>query len=96
MREPVLLDHAGAWRVYLGGSRIRALRGDTAPMDDHFPEEWIASVVEAAGLGASPGDGLSRLRETPFSTLRSDFSAAIRRNSISLSVIFISIFHLIK
>ena len=76
MREPVLLDHAGAWRVYLGGSRIRALRGDTAPMDDHFPEEWIASVVEAAGLGASPGDGLSRLRETPFSTLRSVIAEA--------------------
>lgn len=57
-----MLDHASAWRVYLGGRSIRALRGERAPVDDHFPEEWIASTVEAAGAGALPGAGLSRLR----------------------------------
>lgn len=67
---PVMLDHAGAWRVYLGGSRIRALRGETAPADDHYPEEWIASTVEASGAGAVPGAGLSRLRENRAVTLR--------------------------
>lgn len=73
---PVLLDHAGAWRVYLGGSRIRALRGETAPQDDHFPEEWIASTVEAAGTGAQPGAGLSRVQEPPFPTLRDAIAAS--------------------
>lgn len=74
--HPVLLDHAGAWRVYLGGSRIRALRGEADLKDDHFPEEWIASTVEATGTGATPGAGLSRLRENPFPTLRSEITAA--------------------
>lgn len=73
---PVLLDHAGAWRVYLGGSRIRALRGETDPQDDHFPEEWIASTVEAAGTGAQPGAGLSRVQEPPFPTLRDAIAAS--------------------
>lgn len=76
MKEPVLLDHAGAWRVYLGGRCIRALRGEPSPVDDHFPEEWIASTVEAAGAGALPGAGLSRLKEPPHSTLRDEIAAA--------------------
>lgn len=71
-----MLDHAGAWRVYLGGRSIRALRGENAPVDDHFPEEWIASTVEAAGAGALPGAGLSRLREAPYSTLRDKIASA--------------------
>ena len=71
-----MLDHAGAWRVYLGGRSIRALRGENAPVDDHFPEEWIASTVEAAGAGALPGAGLSRLREAPYYTLRDKIASA--------------------
>lgn len=67
---PVLLDHAGAWRVYLGGSRIRALRGEADPADDHYPEEWIASTVEASGAGAVQGAGLSRPRGDSAFTLR--------------------------
>lgn len=69
-KAPVPLDHAGAWRVYLGGGRIRRLRGLPETGDDHFPEEWIASVTEAAGAGAVPGAGLSRLRDRPERTLR--------------------------
>lgn len=69
-KTPVPLDHAGAWRVYLGGRRIRRLRGLPGDGDDHFPEEWIASTTEAAGAGAVPGAGLSRLRNHPERTLR--------------------------
>lgn len=54
-----------AWRVYLGGSRIRALHGNPGTQDDHFPEEWIASTVEAAGAGAQPEAGLSHLQDQP-------------------------------
>ena len=68
--QPLPLDHAAAWRVYLGGRRLRQLRGLPDTPDDHFPEEWIASVTEAAGAGAVPGAGLSRLRDDPEQTLR--------------------------
>ncbi len=68
--QPIPLDHAGAWRVYLGGQRIRRLRGLQDAEDNHFPEEWIASVTEAAGAGAVPGAGLSHLRHAPEWTLR--------------------------
>ena len=71
-KEPVMLDHAGAWRVYLGGRSIRVLRGENAPVDNHFPEEWIASTVEAAGAGALPGAGLSRLRSRALITAAAD------------------------
>lgn len=69
-KAPVPLDHAGAWRVYLGGRRIRRLRGLPDSGDNHYPEEWIASVTEAAGAGAVPGAGLSRLRDAPDRTLQ--------------------------
>lgn len=67
--QPLALDHAGAWRVYLGGSQIRALRGQTGTADDHYPEEWIASTTEAKGAGAVAGAGLSRPLLQPDTTL---------------------------
>lgn len=70
-RRPLELDHAGAWRVYLGGSQIRSLQGQPGTPDDHFPEEWIASTTEARGAGAVAGAGLSRLAECPEITLDS-------------------------
>lgn len=72
--HPFPLDHAGAWRVYLGGRRIRQLRGQCDAVDDHWPEEWIASEVEAAGAGATPGAGLSRLRDEPNMFLRDEIA----------------------
>lgn len=68
--HPLKLDHAAAWRVYLGGKNIRALRGDTAPVDNHFPEEWIASTTAATGAGAVPDAGLSHLAEDAALSLR--------------------------
>lgn len=62
---PIRLNHAGAWRVYLGGKRIRALCGEKDPRDDHYPEAWIVSTTPAAGAGAVPEQGLSRLAEQP-------------------------------
>ena len=34
------------WRIYLGGLLLDALRGDPG-QDGYFPEDWLASVVEA-------------------------------------------------
>lgn len=62
---PVLLDHTRAWRVYLGGSWIRALHENPGTQDDYFPKEWIASTVEAVRTGAQPEAGLSHLQDQP-------------------------------
>ncbi len=60
---PLALDPARAWRTYTGGSRIDALHGLPDAADEHFPEEWILSVVAArnAGREAFPSEGLSFL-----------------------------------
>ena len=73
---PIRLDHAGAWRVYLGGKRIRELRGEEHPQDNHYPEEWIASTTPATGTRAVPEQGLSRLAERPSLFLRNVIAAA--------------------
>lgn len=73
---PIRLNHAGAWRVYLGGKRIRALCGEKDPRDDHYPEAWIASTTPAAGVGAVPEQGLSRLAEQHSLFLRDVIAAA--------------------
>ncbi len=63
--HPLLLERAGAWRTYLGGSLIRALHGETNTPDDHFPEEWIMSAVRARNPGREEiVEGLSRVRST--------------------------------
>ena len=56
------LCEAHAWRTYFGGKLIRRLHGaETA--DDHFPEEWLMSVVTARNPGREAiCEGLS---ETP-------------------------------
>ena len=35
------------WRVYRGGAELERWRGAEKPEDGAFPEEWIASTVEA-------------------------------------------------
>lgn len=39
------------WRSYLGGKTLDYLQGATEPKDSHFPEEWIASTVQAVNPG---------------------------------------------
>lgn len=49
------------WRAYLGGAGIDCLRGTSPRSDGHFPEDWIASCVEANNPQYHcPGQGLSR------------------------------------
>lgn len=35
------------WRSYWGGSVLRGFRGRAQTVDDHFPEDWLASTVRA-------------------------------------------------
>ena len=50
-KQPIKLKKAKAWRTYLGGSLLRELQGDANTKDDHFPEEWIMSLVSARNAG---------------------------------------------
>jgi len=63
--RPIRLDNPRAWRTYLGGSALSALHGE-AGKDDHFPEEWIMSVVAARNAGREHihDEGLSHLMDT--------------------------------
>ena len=33
-------------RLYLGGSGIDRMRGESVPADGYYPEDWIASCIE--------------------------------------------------
>lgn len=62
-RFPLPLAPNYVWRSYRGGSRLRAFRGQPGTADDHFPEDWLASTVQARnGINSQgPDEGLSRV-----------------------------------
>ncbi|TWU46116.1 putative mannose-6-phosphate isomerase GmuF [Rubripirellula tenax] len=47
IHSPLRLTSNYAWRSYLGGSRLRAFRNESPAVDDHFPEDWLASTSRA-------------------------------------------------
>jgi mannose-6-phosphate isomerase len=61
--KPLKLSSARAWRTYLGGKLIEELHGAQQPMDNHFPEEWIMSIVSARNIGREhiTDEGLSKI-----------------------------------
>jgi len=61
--SPLILPPNYVWRSYRGGSRLRAFRGRPGTPDDHFPEDWLASAVQARnGINSQgPQEGLSRV-----------------------------------
>jgi mannose-6-phosphate isomerase len=61
--KPIKLNSARAWRTYLGGKLIEELHGVDQPVDNHFPEEWIMSIVSARNIGREhiKGEGLSKV-----------------------------------
>jgi len=56
---PLLLSFVRARRTYTGGKLLEQLHGLPDPKDSDYPEEWIASVVEARG--DNPQECLSRV-----------------------------------
>ena len=50
-KKPFVLNMPRVWRTYLGGSMIDALHGAENGADEHFPEEWIMSVISAINAG---------------------------------------------
>ena len=71
-RLPVRLDHARAWRTYLGGKMLDEFHGCAVGTDGHFPEEWIVSLVAARNPGRESvkEEGMSHVQGTDI-TLRS-------------------------
>ena len=64
--KPLKMLPNRVWRIYLGGLLLSALR-DEDGTDGYFPEDWLASVVEANNPprdDAPEQEGLSRV-ETP-------------------------------
>jgi mannose-6-phosphate isomerase len=47
----VLLPPHRVWRTYQGGRSLDALAGVPAPVDTHFPEDWVASTTRAINAG---------------------------------------------
>ena len=50
-KKPLELNTPRAWRTYLGGAMIDKLHGVQQMQDEHFPEEWIMSVISARNPG---------------------------------------------
>lgn len=50
-QKPLKLLSNRVWRTYYGGKLIEAWQGIESPQDNSFPEEWIASVVQARNAG---------------------------------------------
>jgi mannose-6-phosphate isomerase len=50
------------WRTYLGGKILDLIEGKPNPEDNHFPEDWIASITSAVNQGReySISEGLSK------------------------------------
>ena len=64
--KPLKMLPNRVWRIYLGGLLLSQLRGEDGK-DGYFPEDWLASVVEANNPprdDAPAQEGLSRV-ETP-------------------------------
>jgi len=58
--QPLKLEHNRVWRMYTGGLLLEKWNGFKNPKDSHYPEEWIASTIEARNPDHMPGEGLSR------------------------------------
>ena len=61
MKEPIFFERNRVWRVYTGGKLFEGRWGDE-PVDNFYPEEWIASSVKALNKNSvSDEEGLSKL-----------------------------------
>src|ERR1051326_5171354 len=66
------------WRSYPGGSVLRRFRALPSAPDNHFPEDWLASTVQARNgeNSSGPGEGLSFVRANGTWTVLRDLFAS--------------------
>lgn len=62
--QPLFFAPNRVWRCYTGGALLDACVGSPPAEDAHFPEDWLASCVQAVNGEhcQGPEEGLSRLR----------------------------------
>ena len=61
IKQPIFFERNRVWRVYTGGKLFAGMFGDE-PVDNFFPEEWIASAVHALNKESmSEKEGVSRI-----------------------------------
>lgn len=60
-KQPLRLLENRVWRVYTGGWLLERFLGKPQPVDEHFPEDWVGSIVRANNFRHSQNDteGLS-------------------------------------
>lgn len=61
MKAPLKMKSNRVWRIYKGGKLLERFCGLPHPADGCYPEDWLASVVEANNLpreGKPPHEGL--------------------------------------
>ncbi len=67
LRQPLFFDKNRVYRSYIGGKLFSRFFGDDSE-DDNYPEEWVASTVEAINVGhEKPNEGLSMIEGTDIS-----------------------------
>lgn len=49
--RPLQVTGARVWRTYSGGKLLEHWKGASKPADGVFPEEWVASTVQAINAG---------------------------------------------
>lgn len=68
-QKPIFFERNRVWRLYKGGMLFHDLMGEPRE-DGNWPEEWLASTVEALNeTHSKPGEGLSIIKGTDI-TLR--------------------------
>jgi mannose-6-phosphate isomerase len=89
-QRPITLKSNRVWRTYLGGKKLEEWRGDVPGRDGEFPEEWVASVVNARNVGRENfvDEGLSEVKLATVETvtlkamIHSDPEAFLGKNHV--------------
>lgn len=61
--QPIFFERNRVYRIYEGGFLFSDFFGDP-PIDNNYPEEWVASTVQALNGGDNPKEGLSFIKGT--------------------------------
>lgn len=63
-QRPLRVNGSRVWRTYSGGKLLETWHDDSRPSDGFFPEEWVASIVQARNAGREAiVEGLSTLAD---------------------------------
>ena len=68
--RPLKVKGSRVWRTYSGGKLLETWHKDSQPADGIFPEEWVASIVQARNAGRENIiEGLSTIEDVSGNTV---------------------------